>query len=147
MSKTFEVKINSNRFKAYTNKSRKVYQQALDDVLDDLVRTSSESAPHEEGILEKSWSKETKFKGSKPFGVVSYSVKKKSGKGNFNYALKMHEENYNLGVGSRLKSGGTGMSGRTYKVGTGYLGDVLKGEEKAYKNHIQSELRKFSKKF
>lgn len=144
---SIEVKLNHNRFKSYTHKSQKVYQQALEDCIDDLVRTSSDSAPHDEGILEKSWSKEFKMNGFKPSGVVTYSVKKASGKGNFNYALKMHEEEYNLGAGSLAKSGGTGMSGKQYKVGTGFLGDVLKGEKGAYSNHIEKELRKFSKKF
>lgn len=144
----FDVKILNNKFKTYRRKSQKVYQQALEDCLDDLVRTSSQSAPHDEGILEKAWSKDIDKDDVTPSGVVSYSVKKSSGKGNFNYALKMHEdESYNLGEGSRKKSGGTGMSGKKYDVGTGYLGDVAKGEQKAYAEHIEKAMKKLSTKF
>lgn len=147
MKQTIKVNINNNRFKAYSKQAQKVYQTALDDVLDDLARTSSESAPHDEGILEKSWSKSKEFSGNKPFGVISYTVKKAGGKGNFNYALKMHEETYNLGEGSQNKPGGTGMSGKTYPVGTGYLGDVAKGEQGTYTKHIGSAIKNFSKRF
>lgn len=109
----------------------------LQDVLDDLVRTSSQSAPHDEGVLEKSWTKQI----TNNVGTVSYSVKKKGGKdkkfGNFNYALKMHEDQYNLGEKSLQKAGGVGMSGKQYPVGTDYLGGVLKGEEATYIKHIE----------
>lgn len=144
---SFEVKILKNNVKVYSRKAQKIYQQALNDALDDLVRTSSQSAPHDEGILEKSWSKDLKFSGNRPFGVVSYTVKKSGGKGNFNYALKMHEGGYELGPGSRNKPGGKGMSGKTYKVGPGYLGDVAKGERQAYSKHIEDKLVKFSRSF
>jgi hypothetical protein len=123
---------------------RKVERQAklgLQDITDDLVRTSSQNAPHDEGILEKSWSKEI----NDLTANVSYTVKKKGGKdkkhGNFNYALKMHEETYNLGEGSRSKSGGTGMSGKTYSVGTGYLMNVVEGEEEVYRKHIEKMIK------
>lgn len=124
--------------------AKKIQQQAqlgLEDVIDDLVRTSSQSAPHDEGILEKSWTK-TIVDG---VGTVSYAVKKKGGKdkkfGNFNYALKMHEGGYNLGEKSQAKTGGTGMSGKTYPVGAGYLGGVAKGEEETYKAHIEKMVK------
>lgn len=119
---------------------RRMIQQArqgLEDCIDDVVRTSSQNAPHDEGILEKSWSKEI----NGDVGTVSYTAKKRGGSGgkhgNFNYALKMHEEHYDLGAGSRAKRGGTGMSGKTYSVGTGYLSNVIKGEEETYKKHIE----------
>jgi hypothetical protein len=148
MASRTTVRVNNKRLKVYSTKVQKVYQNALNTVLDDLVRTSSQSAPHDEGVLEKSWSKGIEFEGKTPVGVVSYSVKKSSGKGNFNYALKMHEdETYDLGPKSLEKTGGTGMSGRTYKVGTGYLGDVLKGEINAYTKFIDKKIKKYSQDF
>jgi len=130
-----------NKLKPYSKRVEKQAQQGLEDVLDDLVRTSSQNAPHDEGVLEKAWSKE--IRGNK--GTVSFTVKKAGGKGkkkgNFNYALKMHEETYNLGEGSLAKTGGVGMSGKQYDVGTGYLGNVLKGEEEAYKKHIEQKIK------
>lgn len=148
MATNTKVRLNTKRLKVYTRQVQKVYQNAMNTVLDDLVRTSSESAPHDEGILEKSWSKSIGFEGNEPVGTVSYSVKKSSGKGNFNYALRMHEdESYNLGEKSLAKTGGTGMSGKTYKVGTGYLGDVLEGEKATYTKHIDKKIKKFSQDF
>jgi hypothetical protein len=144
MRKVIEVKMKL-KLKEY---NKRVHEQALlglQDCLDDLVRTSSQCAPHDEGILEKSWTKTIENKNSpKPVGVVTYSVKKKGGKdkkkGLFNYALKMHEEHYKLGKKSQEKAsagGGVGMSGKQYPVGRNYLGGVLKGEEETYKQHIQ----------
>ncbi len=148
-SKQIGVVINKDRFNLYAKKSRKTYERAFGDVVNDLVRTSSQNAPHDKGILEKSWTKEKKFDlDGGASAVVSYSVKKASDGGNFNYALKMHEdESYNLGKGSQKKKGGQGMSGKQYKVGAGYLGDVAKGEAEAYRKHIRKELKRFSNKF
>jgi hypothetical protein len=129
------------RLDATGNKMVKQAKLGLQDCIDDVVRTSSQNAPHDEGILEKSWTKQVKDLE----GTVSYTVKKTGGSGakhgNFNYALKMHEEHYNLGVGSERKTGGVGMSGKQYEVGTGYLGNVIKGEKEAYIKHIEEMVK------
>lgn len=129
------------RIKQVGKQMEKNAQKGLRDCIDDVVRTASQNAPHAEGILEKSWTKEVKNN----IGTVSYTVKKKGGKGkkagNFNYALKMHESKYNLGAGSLAKRGGIGMSGKQYKVGTGYLSQVIKGEEKTYVKHIEDMVK------
>jgi len=145
MGKTIKVDVLKNNFKVYSKKAQLAYLAGLNDCIDNLVTASSQSAPHDEGILEKSWSKEIQYAGNKPSGVVSYSVKKASGSGNYNYALKMHEGGYNLGEGSLAKQasgGGVGLSGKRYNVGAGFLGDVAKGERKAYADHIESKLHK-----
>jgi len=146
MSITVRTEIKTNEFKAYSKKASNTVNRALNRVLDDLVRTSSQSAPHDKGILEKSWSKEVKLEGLSPVGIVSYTVKKAGGagkqNGNFNYALKMHETNYNLGEGSRAKPGGTGMSGKTYPVGKGFLAGVLNGEAETYQKHIDKAIKR-----
>jgi hypothetical protein len=129
------------RLEATGKKMLKEAKLGLQDCLDDVVRTSSQNAPHDEGVLEKSWTKEIKD----TEGTVSYSVKKRGGKGskhgNFNYALKMHEEHYNLGDGSKAKAGGVGMSGKQYTVGTGYLSQVIKGEKETYIKHIEDMVK------
>lgn len=136
------------RFKQYSRKVKQSTKNAMQDVLDDLVRTSSQSAPHDEGILEKSWSKEVKMSGDTTKGFVSYTVNAVGGDGGkFNYALKMHEEEYNLGKKSEEKTGGVGMSGKSYSVGTGYLGDVLKGETDTYSKYIEKVIRDASNNF
>lgn len=126
---------------------KEAYNQALADVTDDLVRTSSQSAPHDEGILETAWSKEISPSPTKPIATVSYTVREASSAGNFNYALKMHEGGYELGEKSVLKTGGTGMSGKTYDVGAGYLGGVLQGETVAYRGHIERAVERATRNF
>lgn len=147
MGSTVTVQFLSNKFSQYSRQAQQVYKQSLNEIMDDLVRTSSASAPHKTGTLEQSWSKELKVQGSEPYGIVSYSASSRGGNGNYNYALKMHEGGYELGERSKAKSGGTGMSGRHYPVGAGFLGGVLQGEEQAYKNHIEQALRQFSQNF
>lgn len=136
----FKFRFN-NKIKTTEKRMIKQAQLGLQDCIDDVVRVSSQNAPHDEGVLEKSWSKQ--IKGN--VGTVSYTVKKKGGKdkkfGNFNYALKMHEGSYTLGEKSLQKSGGVGMSGKQYEVGAGYLGNVIKGEKETYIKHIEEMVK------
>jgi hypothetical protein len=53
----------------------------------------------------------------------------------------MHEGNYELGEGSRQKSGGSGMSGRTYPVGKHFLTGVLEGEKQTYVKHMEKGIK------
>lgn len=148
MKSVFEVKVDL-KIDQFNKKVHENMLLGLQDCVDDLVRTSSQCAPHDEGILEKSWTVTIENKNSpNPVGIVSYSVKKRGGKGkkhgNFNYALKMHEGHYKLGEKSREKAssgGGIGMSGKQYPVGREYLGGVLKGEAETYKNHIEQMIK------
>lgn len=114
---------------------------AMNDVLDNLAKASSGSAPHDKGILDDSWTKEVGYENAKLFGRVSYNVLGHGADGDFNYAVAMHEGNYNLGEGSRQKSGGKGMSGRTYPVGKHFLTGVLEGEKEAYTKHIEKGIK------
>lgn len=124
----------------------KTLESAMHDVIDDLVRVSSETAPHDHGVLEKSWSKDIRWQGGTIVGTVEYSVKESNASGGqANYALWTHEYDYNLGEGSLAKPGGTGMSGRHYDVGNKYLTRPLEGEKDAYKEHIKKRLRKVIK--
>ncbi|PEM65335.1 hypothetical protein CN613_25675 [Bacillus pseudomycoides] len=114
-------------------------KEALEDVLNDLVKASSGAAPHDEGTLEKSWSKEISKDGEGFVGTVSYAVRGENG---YNYAIKMHEQQYNLGEKSLAKGGGTGMSGANYQVGSHFLTRPLHGEEAAYQKYVAKQVAK-----
>lgn len=117
-------------------------QEAVEDVSDDLVRTSSESSPHRNGILEQSYGKSVAWRGDKCVAVVDYSVKEDNGQNGFDYGAWIHEdEDYNLGEKSEQKAaggGGVGMSGKSYEVGPKFLTRPLHGEAETYKNYMQS---------
>ncbi|MCW2279106.1 hypothetical protein [Heliophilum fasciatum] len=111
--------------------------EAVNDCADDLIRVSSEIAPHDKGILEKSHAREVAPKGDQVTATIAYSVNE----GEFNYAMAMHEREYNLGPGSSAKPGTEGMSGTHYSVGNKYLTRPLEGEAKVYREHITQILR------
>jgi hypothetical protein len=117
-------------------------RKGMKDVTDNLVKASSGSAPHDKGILDDSWSKEVGYDSTyRLFGKVSYNVLENGANGDYNYAIKMHEGNYELGEGSLGKSGGKGMSGRTYPVGKHFLTGVLEGEEETYVKHMEKAIK------
>lgn len=114
-------------------------KKAMTDAVNDLAKASSGATPHKTGKLEDSYTKQVGYdSASKLYGEVSYNVVARNG---FNYAVKMHEANYNLGDGSRAKSGGKGMSGKTYPVGNKFLTRVLEGEKSAYTRHIDDSIK------
>ncbi|MBC9785505.1 HK97 gp10 family phage protein [Heliobacterium chlorum] len=136
-----QVKVNDQLLKRVEKDIRNRLKQAVHDCADDLVRASSETAPHDKGILEKSFAKEVTANSRTVTATVDYSVKE----GGFNYALAMHELNYRLGLGSLAKPGGYGMSGKHYPVGNKFLTRPLEGETQTYKQHIERELQKILK--
>ncbi len=126
-----------------TKKIREDVREAMDlsmnDCVDDLVQVSSQAAPHDKGILEKMWDRDVQWVGKNQIkGTVSYSVTEESSGKKFDYALWTHEEEYNLGEGSKKKPAGVGMSGKSYPVGRKYLTRPLYGEAEAYKEHMQN---------
>jgi hypothetical protein len=119
-------------------------ETAMHDVVDDLGRTASGTAPHDKGILDKKgtgWNTDVYWKNKNHVkGTVEFSVSE----GEFNYALWTHEEVYNLGEGSEKKAssgGGQGMSGTTYPVGNKYLERPFHGEAETYKKHIEKTIK------
>jgi hypothetical protein len=133
------VKINLNN----VNKQiKRAVQEAIQDCADDLIRTSSETAPHDKGILEQSYGKSVYWNGNKYIAMVDYFVREENSQGDFNYAYWIHEnEDYKLGPNSEKKAeggGGVGMSGTAYPVGNHFLTRPLYGEQEAYKQHIQN---------
>jgi hypothetical protein len=111
-------------------------ETAMNDVADDLVRASSGAAPHDKGVLEKSWNKKVSVSALKGVVEVSYSAHHNG----FNYAIAMHEGSYKLGPGSLAKPGGVGMSGTTYRVGPKFLERPLLGEKITYQKHISKHI-------
>lgn len=137
-----EVKIDTAKLKGLEKEVQAALKRAVEDCIDDLARTASESTPHDKGILEKSHKKEVTGNGNKIDGTVEFNVRETYSGGNYNYALRMHEGHYRLGPGSQAKPGGTGMSGKHYPVGRKFLENPLQGEKEKYKEHIETELQK-----
>ncbi|SFH23034.1 hypothetical protein SAMN05660649_04368 [Desulfotomaculum arcticum] len=137
-----EVRIDLGRLTGLERELENALKQAVQDCIDDLARTASESAPHDKGILEQSYEKQVNASGTKAEGTVEFAVRESYSGGNYNYAMKMHEGTYNLGPGSQAKPGGTGMSGNHYNVGPKFLERPLTGEQDAYKEHIETELQR-----
>ncbi|MCS0827386.1 hypothetical protein NX029_26080 [Cytobacillus firmus] len=131
------VSMNLSNLNRVKRDVKSAVEEAVHDVTDDLVRTSSETAPHWKGILEQSYGKSVTWRGNQCVGVVDYSVKEDG----FDYAVWIHEGEYQLGEKSEEKAsagGGVGMSGKSYPVGNKFLTRPLYGEAETYRKHIQS---------
>ncbi|MEY8748947.1 hypothetical protein [Alkalicoccobacillus gibsonii] len=139
----FTTKTLIDNTKILPPKVLKTGRRALNDIANNLVKASSGAAPHKKGILEDSWTKEVGVDSSfKLQATVSYSVSENSSGGSFNYAIAMHENQYNLGAGSLAKSGGQGLSGKVYPVGNKFLTRVLEGETPTYRKLIDRRIKR-----
>lgn len=123
-------------------RAKEAAKRGLEDCVDELVRISSEITPVDKGILQKSHTKEVTDTRDGLEGKVEYAVKEARGSGHFNYALWIHEAQYNLGELSRRRPGTSGWSGKRYTVGNKYLERPAKGEEEAFIKHIAEEIRR-----
>lgn len=134
----FDFKLDMKKLEAVAGQVRKAMELGMNDVVDDLIRTSSDTTPILKGTLQKAWSRNVRWlSASKIEGTVGY----RADEGGFNYALWTHEYDYKLGAESLKKPGGTGMSGKHYPVGNKYLTRPLEGEKQAYHDHIAKEIR------
>lgn len=97
------------------------------DVMDDVKRISSEIAPIDSSRLRKSVETSVKLEPRGIIGEIKFSAVEESKKGKFNYALWLHEQEYNLGDKSQAAPGTDG-----YEVGNKYLERPLKGESEKY---------------
>lgn len=136
---------NTARFKRELDNSLKT---AFEDVVNDLARTASETTPIDKGTLQQSYEKEVK-KGARGYeGSVTFTVRETNSGGNYNYAVRMHEDmSYKLGEKSLRRQGGIGMSGKRYSVGNKYLTRVLEGEHEAYKKHLDETVKRVSNRY
>lgn len=126
------VKIPKNATKKAVKNTQRSVQQSIKVIAQDLARTSSETAPHWSGVLEKSYTITYSMGPNRAEATIRVSAKNDG----FDYAIAMHEWTYNLGPRSEKKPGGTGMSGTTYEVGRKYLTRVLEGESVTYSEYI-----------
>lgn len=138
------IKIN---IKDYTGKVAeelpKAGKEALVDVVSDIKRVSSDSAPFKDGDLQKNRYR-TQIGKNSMSGTVAFEAFNKG----FDYARWTHNMTYNLGEGSRKKSGGTSKFGSgTIKVGTGYLKNTVETFEKGYKKHIEDAIKGTASKY
>lgn len=139
------TRVNLRGIRPLTRKVKEAVEEAVYDITDDLIRTSSEATPHWHGILEQSYGRDVGWNGKRIIAVVDYSITEEHGNNGFNYAYFIHEGDYNLGEKSLQKAaggGGVGMSGNTYPVGKKFLTRVLEGEEATYKKYIQKVVDK-----
>ncbi|UTV34875.1 hypothetical protein [Bacillus altitudinis] len=110
----------------------------------DLERVASETAPLDEGDLEMGGFHDVDIEGAKFKGWVGFEAwnDKPNRSYDFNYAIWIHEQTYNLGERSRQKAGGSGLSGKRYSVGNKYLTRPLEGEAPTYRELIEQEIKK-----
>lgn len=108
-------------------------QYGLMETMEDLRRCAMGFAPKDTGHLESSGRVEVKMNKNSVVGSVKYEVTAQSN----NYAIEMHEGFYNLGEGSRGKSGGTSKFGVVqHSVGRKYLEAPFMQLLPAYCKHI-----------
>lgn len=97
------------------------------DIADDLARIAVDIAPIKSSNLRGSVDTVVKENKNNIVAEVSFSVINEED--NYNYALRMHEEDYNLGEKSKQAHGTDG-----YQVGNKYLERPLYGEKDKYFN-------------
>lgn len=135
-----KVTVNLSKLQVKQKAVRDAVEEAIEIASEDFVRTSSEAAPKDKGVLEDSHSKSAAWQGSSYVAVVDYSVKEENGQNGFDYAQWIHEDqDYNLGPNSLEKAGAggaTGMSGKTYEVDRGFMSRVIEGESDTYQQVI-----------
>ncbi len=125
------------------NTVRNTSINTMQDCMKDLERVASETAPLDEGDLEKGGFRDVDVNGSKIVGWVGFEAwaDAPNRSYDFNYAIWTHESDYNLGDRSRKKSGGRGLSGKSYSVGKKYLTRPHEGEAPTYRNILEQEIK------
>jgi hypothetical protein len=130
------------------NKDIKVtVKDTMTDCMNDLARVSSETAPLEYGNLEKAWTvlvkQPNKFETE---GFVGYSCWADQPRSyEFDYAIWIHEMDYNLGPLSKEKQDSTGaghgLSGKIYPVQKKYLTRPFEGEAETYRGIFEQNIK------
>jgi hypothetical protein len=126
---------------------KKVWQASVKTMkasMQDLERVASETAPYDEGDLEMGGFRDVDIDGKKIIGWVGFEAwnDHPNRSYDFNYAIWIHEETYNLGEKSKAKAGGRGLSGKSYPVGNKYLTRPLEGEAPVYREQIKQAVKK-----
>lgn len=119
--------------KLLNKKVRKAMTDAMTDVVLDLKRVASMSAPHDTGYLEKNAQHEVYIGNKYLEGTVGFSAVEKG----FNYAQWTHDKKYELGAKSAKKKGGKSKFGQgIVPVGQGYLENALNNNRQGYLDYI-----------
>jgi hypothetical protein len=111
-------------------------KNGVQDSVDDLKRIAVDIAPIDSGDLRRSGNAKVRETPRQIVGEVSFSAVDTSSGERYNYAIKMHEGEYNLGPLSRQAPGTDG-----YEVGNKFLERPLKGEANKYIRWIAEEIR------
>ncbi len=107
---------------------------AFEDVVLDIERVSSESAPHDTGFLEKNKVRQFSHGSNLEAEIVFNAITDRG----FNYAEFMHDGKYKLGPGSKRKPGGTlAYGGGRIPVGPGYLNKTVENGGPGYIEHLK----------
>lgn len=134
------LKSNMNKINKIVAKST---YNSMKSAMDDLQRVASETTPYEEGDLEMGGFNGVDKYSDSIMGWVGFEAwaDAPNRSYDFNYAIWIHEETYELGELSKQKSGGSGMSGKSYPVGNKYLTRPHEGEAPTYRALIEQELK------
>jgi hypothetical protein len=110
-------------------------KDGVQDSVDDLKRIAVDIAPIDSSDLRRSGNATVRQIGIQTVGEVSFSAVDNTGGHHHNYAIWIHEGEYNLGPLSREAPGTDG-----YEVGNKYLERPLKGEAEKYMRWIAEEI-------
>jgi hypothetical protein len=120
---------------AATLRVRQAAKDGVQDSVDDLKRIAVDIAPIDSSDLRRSGHATVRQSVTQTVGEVSFSAVDNTGGQHFNYAIWIHEGEYNLGP---LSAGAPGTDG--YEVGNKYLERPLKGEAEKYMRWIAEEI-------
>jgi hypothetical protein len=118
-----------------TRRVRQAARDGVQDSVDDLKRIAADIAPIDSSDLRRSGHATVRQTPTETVGEVSFSAVDNSGGRRFNYAIWIHEGEYNLGP---LSAAAPGTDG--YEVGNKYLERPLKGEAEKYLRWIAEEI-------
>jgi hypothetical protein len=118
-----------------TSEIRAAAKLGIQDSVDDLKRIAVDIAPIDSSDLRRSGHATVTETPTNIIGEVSFSAVDTTGGQHFNYAIWIHEGEYNLGPLSAASPGTDG-----YEVGNKYLERPLKGEAEKYVRWIAEEV-------
>jgi hypothetical protein len=110
-------------------------RHGVQDSVDDLKRIAADIAPIDSGDLRRSGHAKVTQSQNEIVGEVGFRAVDNSSGRQYNYAIWIHEGEYNLGPQS-VAAPGTGG----YEVGNKYLERPLKGEANKYMRWIAQEI-------
>jgi hypothetical protein len=120
---------------AATLRVRQAAKLGVQDSVDDLKRIAVDIAPIDSSDLRRSGHATVTETSTNIIGEVSFSAVDTTGGQHFNYAIWIHEGEYNLGP---LSAAAPGTDG--YEIGNKYLERPLKGEAEKYVRWIAEEV-------